>query len=196
MEAKGVRPPPLKKPGTSPHADVSPKPRRTNSASLTPGPTPSPGSRSFGYTWGISGPWVVSPPPPPGLQAERAASVVTSPGNWVQQTLRERGACSLALAISLTLLVFTISLGAYAVLVFLAITTRNPRYIAFTGVLAGIFLLIVCVVLSSGQPPQPPTVGKAEQPQDNSSDENKSEERDKYEIFRSFGLQPSYHSEC
>lgn len=115
MGGKDVRLAPLKTGSTARKVfpvSKTAKTAKTAAPPLTPGLTPSPGLCEAGFS-GInsSGPWIVSPPPLTGVKTEPKASVVTSPGSWIQQTLRDRGVCSLALAILLSIVVLSISLG-------------------------------------------------------------------------------------
>ncbi|CAM9423876.1 unnamed protein product [Ectocarpus fasciculatus] len=111
--------------------------------SSTPGLTP------FGDSGGRR-PWVVSPPPRLAVKDKLGAPEAASPCGWLWNS--SRGLCSTALAMVLCGVLLFVALGAYVVLLYIAVTTKKPKYIAFVSCLGGLVLLIGGNVLASGKP--------------------------------------------
>ncbi|CAM9369005.1 unnamed protein product [Ectocarpus sp. 12 AP-2014] len=108
--------------------------------SRTPGLTPFPHS-------GGARPWVVTPHP---RIHKLGAPEPASPRGWLWNS--SRGLCSTAFAIVLCGVLLFVALGAYVVLVYIAVNTKKPKYIAFVSCLGGLVLLIAGNVLASGKP--------------------------------------------
>ncbi|CAM9992662.1 unnamed protein product, partial [Pylaiella littoralis] len=146
---------------------------------LTPGLTPFPDTEQPQQASVSNGkrPWVVSPSPPvlPKNSVE-AAEAASSRGGWLKRNSSRP--FSLVLAFLFGAVLFFVALGAYVVLVYLAVTTQKPKYIAFSSCLGGMFLVIALNVLSSGKPDG----------EGNADGRERTESEDDEEIRRAYGL--------
>ncbi|CAM9854203.1 unnamed protein product [Ectocarpus sp. 8 AP-2014] len=111
--------------------------------SRTPGLTPFPDS-------GGTRPWVVTPHPRVVVKDKLGAPEPAPPCGWLWNS--SRGLCSTAFAIVLCGVLLFVALGAYVVLIYIAVNTKKPKYIAFVCCLGGLVLLIAGNVLASGKP--------------------------------------------